>query len=77
MVDFTVPDGVVNLDMFGCQCFECERCGTKVYTSGDISDMVEIEEGKELDDLGYDYESIEKDLCEATKSIKENVNDMC
>jgi len=43
-IDFTQAEGVVTLDMFACQEFECERCGTVVYT-GDVEQMYEYEEG--------------------------------
>lgn len=45
-VDFASPDGIVLLDLFECQEFECERCGTVVYT-GDVDQMYEYEEGSE------------------------------
>lgn len=43
-VDSTLPDGVVNLDSFACEHFECENCGTVVYT-GDVECMYEYETG--------------------------------
>ena len=43
-MDATLPDKVVNLDSFSCEHFECENCGTIVYT-GDVDDICEYEGG--------------------------------
>ena len=55
-IDYTNPDGVVVLDMFADQEFECKRCGTVVYT-GDVEQMCEYEEGNygedNMDDEDY------------------------
>ena len=32
VADFTNPKGVVLLDMFACEAFVCEKCGTTVCT---------------------------------------------
>lgn len=42
-VDFTNSEGVVLLDLFACEEFECEQCGTIVYT-GDVEQMYDYEE---------------------------------
>ena len=49
-VDFTNPEGVVLLDLFANEEFECERCGTIVYT-GDTENMYEYEESECVDTL--------------------------
>lgn len=41
-VDFTNEDGVVLLDMFANTDFECEECGTVVYTL-DVESMYKYE----------------------------------
>ena len=58
-VDFTQPEGVVTLDMFACEEFECERCGTIVYT-GDVEQMYEYEE-HEIEGQDEDEEEYEED----------------
>ena len=55
-VDYTNPEGVVLLDLFECEEFECDRCGTVVYT-GDVEQMYEYQEGNygedDMDDEDY------------------------
>lgn len=46
VADFTNPNGVVLLDMFACEAFVCENCGTTVIT-GDADCMYEVEESEE------------------------------
>ena len=48
-LDFTCDEGVVNLELFSQREFECEDCGTKVYT-GDVSDFIMAidKDGEEL-----------------------------
>lgn len=43
VADFTNPEGIVLLDMFACEAFVCEKCGT-VLTTGDAECMYEVEE---------------------------------
>lgn len=54
-IDFTQSEGVVLLDMFACEEFECEHCGTVVYT-GDVEQMYEYEEGQECCEEDEDTE---------------------
>lgn len=54
-MDSTIPDKVVNLDMFAYQHFECENCGTNVYT-GDVDSMYEYEEGH-FDQCDEEYDN--------------------
>lgn len=46
-IDFENQEGVVLLDLFACEEFNCDNCGTVVYT-GDVDCMYEYEDG-ELD----------------------------
>ena len=46
VADFTNPNGVVLLDLFACEAFVCENCGTTVIT-GDADCMYEVEEPEE------------------------------
>lgn len=48
-VDFVNKEGVVLLDLFANEEFECEHCGTAVYT-GDVEQMYEYEEGYYAED---------------------------
>lgn len=41
--DFTNQKPVVLLDMFACESFKCENCGTLVLT-GDVDCMYEVED---------------------------------
>lgn len=54
-IDFTNPAGVVVLDLFACMEFECDCCGTVVYT-GDVEQMYEYEEGNCGDEDSDDEE---------------------
>lgn len=49
VADFTNPKGVVLLDMFACEAFVCEKCGTTVIT-GDLYSMYEVEESDTADE---------------------------
>lgn len=42
-IDFTAPDGVVNLNLFSLSDFHCGNCGAYIYT-GDIDDCIMYEE---------------------------------
>lgn len=46
IIDFTNPAGIVVLDLFACASFECEKCGTKIWT-GDADSFYEFEEAEE------------------------------
>jgi hypothetical protein len=41
--DFTAPEGVVCLNLFSQETFECDRCGTTIYT-GDMEDALYYDE---------------------------------
>lgn len=43
VADFTNDKPIVLLDMFACEAFVCENCGTTVIT-GDMYSMYEVEE---------------------------------
>ena len=49
VADFTNPKGIVLLDMFACEAFVCEKCGTVVLTS-DSDTMYAIEESEIQDE---------------------------
>ena len=42
-VDFTSPEGVVCLNLFSQETFECDKCGTVIYT-GDMEDHLFYDE---------------------------------
>lgn len=46
IIDYTNPAGVVVLDLFANSSFECEKCGTKIWT-GDVGCFYEFEESEE------------------------------
>ena len=48
-VDFTSPEGVVCLNLFSQETFECDRCGTTIYT-GDMEDAIDYEEAEDFDE---------------------------
>lgn len=54
-VDFTNKEGVVLLDLFADEEFECENCGTTVYT-GDVEQMYEYDGGNRIVDDEEDEE---------------------
>lgn len=45
--DMTNQNGVVLLDLFACESFQCESCGTIVYT-GDTYSLYEWDAGEDL-----------------------------
>lgn len=49
VADLTNPKGIVLLDMFACEAFVCEHCGTTVIT-GDTSCLYMVEESEEDDE---------------------------
>ena len=48
-VDFSAPEGVVCLNLFSQETFECDRCGTTIYT-GDMEDAIDYEESEDFDE---------------------------
>lgn len=48
-VDFTSPEGVVCLNLFSQETFECDKCGTVIYTD-DMEDHLFYDEPEEESD---------------------------
>lgn len=48
-VDFTSPEGVVCLNLFSQETFECDKCGTVIYT-GDMEDHLFYDEPEDEED---------------------------
>jgi hypothetical protein len=48
-VDFTAPEGVVCLNLFSQETFECNRCCTVIYT-GDMEDALYYEEAEDFEE---------------------------
>lgn len=49
IIDYTNPAGVVVLNLFECNSFKCDKCGTRIYT-GDVESFYEYEETGEYED---------------------------
>lgn len=54
-VDFTAPEGVVCLNLFSQESFECPRCGTVSYT-GDMEESLYYDEPEDWDEDDDEYE---------------------
>ena len=48
-VDFTAPEGVVCLNLFSQEEFECNKCGTVIYT-GDMEDYLFYDEPEDFNE---------------------------
>ena len=48
-VDFTAPEGVVCLNLFSQEEFECDECGTIIYT-GDMEDHLYYDEPEDFNE---------------------------